>query len=376
MRILAIDQYGELGGAQRCLQEAIGAFVRRGWQVHLAAPAGPLAEKLEPDCASRTKLPCGPLTARRKTAQDVLRFVRQWPHQISTLRALAADHRVDVLYVNGPRVLPAAVIAAQGKPVVFHAHSVIPQSCARWLARGAALARNVSVIASSRWVANSLPDRALRIIYNGVAPTARSLSGRRYIKTVAVVGRISPEKGQLDFVRAAQLLADDLPEVEFTIRGAPMFESDNYAARVREAACAAHVSLNGWSEDTASLYEDIDLLVVPSQSVENTPRVILEAFSAGVPVIAFAAGGIPELIRHGETGTLVHDRTPKALAAAILKAALWPGQVAQLAEQALAVAQSRFSLDRFQAEVCDALIDAARRHQRMPLHIAGATVRQ
>jgi len=41
--------------------------------------------------------------------------------------------------------------------------------------------------------------------------------------------------------------------------------------------------------------------------VENCPRVIMEAAAAGVPVIANHRGGLPQVIRHGETGLLFHD---------------------------------------------------------------------
>ena len=59
---------------------------------------------------------------------------------------------------------------------------------------------------------------------------------------------------------------------------------------------------------------DLDLLVVPSISAEATTRVILEAFSAGVPVVAYSIGGIPEIIRESRNGFLVPECEPRALA--------------------------------------------------------------
>jgi glycosyltransferase involved in cell wall biosynthesis len=54
--------------------------------------------------------------------------------------------------------------------------------------------------------------------------------------------------------------------------------------------------------------------VVPSAAHDPNPRVVLEAFSAGVPVVAFPSGGIPEIIQDGETGFLSIGRTPESLA--------------------------------------------------------------
>ena len=58
-------------------------------------------------------------------------------------------------------------------------------------------------------------------------------------------------------------------------------------------------------EDVGAVLAGLDLLVVPSTEAEATTRVILEAFSAGVPVVAYAVGGIPEVVRDGENGFLV-----------------------------------------------------------------------
>ena len=74
------------------------------------------------------------------------------------------------------------------------------------------------------------------------------------------------------------------------------------------------------------MFAKLDLLVVPSTPADSTPRVIIEAFSAGVPVVAFAAGGIPEIVRDGQTGFLASDFTAEALAARIrqrLRHGLW-----------------------------------------------------
>ena len=86
------------------------------------------------------------------------------------------------------------------------------------------------------------------------------------------------------------------------------------------AAAEAHVAIEPWVDDQSALFAGIDLLVVPSEPVENTPRVILEAYSAGVPVLAYYAGGIPELVDDGRTGILVRPQTPEALAQSIREA--------------------------------------------------------
>jgi glycosyltransferase involved in cell wall biosynthesis len=60
----------------------------------------------------------------------------------------------------------------------------------------------------------------------------------------------------------------------------------------------------------------MDLLVVPSLN-EGTPLVVLEAMSAGIPIVASAVGGIPEQVRHGREALLVSPADPRALAGAV-----------------------------------------------------------
>ena len=131
-----------------------------------------------------------------------------------------------------------------------------------------------------------------------------------------MIGRISPEKGQLEFLRAAAILAREFPDAQFVICGAPILPAGAYFDKVRELAGALPVELLGWREEVGSVLAELDLLAIPSTS-EGMPRVLLEAFSAGVPVVAFPVGGIPEVIANGETGFLVAEKTPEALAARI-----------------------------------------------------------
>jgi glycosyltransferase involved in cell wall biosynthesis len=364
MNILLLDQFGELGGAQRCLLDEIPAMMERGWALHLAAPGnGQLAERAAACGATVGPIRCGPYSSGKKTLADMARFAAEAPRLAGEIRGLVRRYDADLIYVNGPRLLPAVARAAEkGPPVLFHSHSLL-DGPALWLA-GRSLTRvHAAIVASCRFVATPLlryfGDREIRVVYNGVrriALPSRAPAAAEF--RIGVIGRISPEKGQADFLRAARILHDAAPQCRFLICGAPLFSDPaalRYRATLEALAEDLPVEFTGWTEDVEGVLATLDLLVVPSAAVDATPRVVLEAFAAGVPVMAFASGGIPEIVEHGVTGFLVETHSPKALARAVLDAMESPGRLRDVAEMARAKARTEFSMERYRAQMIEAI---------------------
>jgi glycosyltransferase involved in cell wall biosynthesis len=116
---------------------------------------------------------------------------------------------------------------------------------------------------------------------------------------VGYCGRLSEEKAPLAFIDVARTMAD--PRIHFVMAGAGPLE-----AKVRRhiARSGNPVSYIGVADDIAAHLGSLDVLVVPSV-FDGRPVVVLEALALGVPVIASRVGGLPALIRDGETGFLV-----------------------------------------------------------------------
>jgi len=364
MNILCLDQFSELGGAQRCLLDLMPAFASRGWNVHLAAPGdGQLMERAAALHATVDHIPCGPYSSGKKTPRDMLRFAAELPYLAGEIRRLARRYDVQLIYVNGPRLLPAVALGARkGPPVLFHAHSLLDGRPLRLAGRSLDRAR-AAMVASCRFVAVPLlpysGERGIRIVYNGVrricTPTRAPTPGEFHI---GVIGRISPEKGQADFLRAVRILNSAAPRCRFLICGAPLFSDQaalRYQASLEALAEGLPVEFAGWTEDIDRVLGTLDLLVIPSAAVDATPRVILEAFAAGVPVVAFASGGIPEIVEHGVTGFLVEERSPKALALSMLDALESAGRRCEVAQRARAKARREFSMERYQKQMVVAI---------------------
>lgn len=360
MKILFLDQFSQMAGAQRCLLDLIPAVRARGWEAQAGVPGtGPLVEVLAARGVPAHSIPCGLYTLGHKAARDVVRFaaeLRPLATRISRLLELTA---ADLVYVNGPRLLPAAAWAARrGPPLLFHSHNYLAARSSAALAGMALALARAEVIACCRFVTRPLapyvsPQR-LHVVYNGVAAPAVA-PPRAPAKTwrVGVVGRTGLDKGQALFIEAARMLTRRGVPCEFLICGVPLLIDSAYVDRLKRLAEGLPFTFLGWQSDPAGVFAQLDLLVVPSSWTEATPRVIMEAFAAGVPVLALRRGGIPEIAEHGKTAFLLEEFTPAALAGAISGLIGVPEFAADLSRAAAKAVRERFSVERYQREVME-----------------------
>ena len=363
MNILFLDQFSDLGGAQRCLVELLPAVRDRGWQAHVAAPGnGVLRDSGLAQGASYRQISSGPYQSGGKSIPDLFHFARELPKLAREIATLAADCQAHIVYVNGPRLLPAAACGVPDNiPLVFHCHSYLRQRYAAALAGISLVSARATVIASCRFVAEPLRLYVnSTVVYNGVATCeAGSQSARPSLNRIGILGRIAPEKGQLDLLNAAKLLPH---AYQFVICGAPLFSNPSahsYFEQVRQQAAGLPVEFLGWRDDVTAVLANLDLLVVPSTAHEATTRVILEAFAAGVPVVASSSGGIPEIVSDGETGFLTPPSDPAKLAARIRDVMTNPAALHRVAGNARHAVQERYSLEQYQRRVMSILDEVA-----------------
>lgn len=364
MKILIADQFSELGGAQRVLLDLLPALGSQGWKCVLAVPdQGSLIARAQDLGVQCERITCGPFGCGSKSFADVLRFSRQFPELRTQFRNLLDQHKPDVFYVNAPRLVPAAgSLGNQIPPILFHAHNYLRRGYAQLTGRFLRRAR-ASVVANCDFVLQPLRQylagSAVEVIHNGVPdcgpPKPRALTGR-----IGMIGRICPEKGQKVFVDAARIVAPYLPHSTFVICGATQFSdptSEAYSKEVRERAAGLPIQFTGWRDDIADVLRTLDLLVVPSMPLaEATTRVIPEAFSAGVPVLASDLPGICEILKDGETGFLFPPGKAGALANRIREIMSAPPQtLAVVTAKARRQFEERFSIDVYRRRMIQSL---------------------
>ena len=129
---------------------------------------------------------------------------------------------------------------------------------------------------------------------------------------VGAAGRLSPEKGFGHLVEAAVHVLREHSDVGFVLFGDGPLRAE-LTRQVEAAGLTRRFHLAGFRSDVDRYYPHLDLLVLPSYT-EGLPNVVLEAFAAGVPVVATAVGGTPEVVKNGVNGYLVEPRDVGTLA--------------------------------------------------------------
>lgn len=167
------------------------------------------------------------------------------------------------------------------------------------------------------------PER-VRVIRNAIDPTRFAAPDPRYrtklqryfrqprSAIVGAAGRLSPEKGfDVLLAAAARVLRRD-PDAGFILFGDGPLRAE-LAQQIAAAGLGGAFVLTGFRADLDRFLPHFDLLVLPSYT-EGLPNVVLEACAAGVPVVATAVGGTPEVIEDGISGFLVPPGDPDTMA--------------------------------------------------------------
>ncbi|PWW21396.1 hypothetical protein JD79_00525 [Geodermatophilus normandii] len=367
-RVVAVHPHADLYGSDRMFLESLGAL---GPDVlAVLSTSGPLVgavrargvEVLVKDFPVLRKVE---LRDPRRAVVFLWRFLTS----VLTLAAWLRRQGTAVLYVStvtAPEWLLAGRLG--GVRVVCHVHESMPMPRpAATLLLLPLLAADVVVANSGDtqgWIRASLGERGARrtrVVHNGVrepaspAPAPRVPGGPR---SLVVVGRLSAIKGQDTAIRATALVRQAGHDVTLTLVGDCYPGYEAVEDGLRDLAVQQRVDdvtvLTGFT-DPAPHVAAADVVLVPSR-VESFGLAAVEALLLGRPVVATRIGGLPEVLRDGETGLLVPADDPRALADAVLRLLGDPRLAAALGTAGRADARARFSMAAFTAALADVVL--------------------
>jgi glycosyltransferase involved in cell wall biosynthesis len=232
-----------------------------------------------------------------------------------------------------------------GKPVIWHLHAGSeefselferPGRLARYARRVVERAELVVVLTEGwrRRVAGYLGrEERIRVLRNPAPASVPDGVARSREQRILYLGRLFPRKGHDDLLRGFALIADTHPGARVVFAGSGDLEVTRaLAARL---GVVERVEFLGWVTGARKAEElaRAAVFALPSHQ-EASPVSILEAMSAGTPVVATRVGGIPDLVQDGVNGLLVEPQNPTALARALSALLDDPGLGGRLAAHA------------------------------------------
>jgi len=289
-----------------------------------------------------------------------------------------------VLHSHGPRSALIAALASKwtGIPLVHHVHSPTTRDTTNRLrcrlnaiVERLAFRQAKTLVAVSESLGRYLADRGvaaekIQVVPNGVPhsretndreansreannretvnvgrnePASEPTAGRAF--TLGVVALFRPRKG-------LEVLLESLAELrrqgfDVRLRAVGGFETPEYESEIK-ALCSrlgveSLVEWVGFTRDVESEMRRFDLFVLPSLFGEGMPMVVLEAMAQGLPVVATAVEGVPEVVRDGREGVVVAPGDASALAAGIARILDGSVDAAELGRNALKRHDEKFS---------------------------------
>jgi L-malate glycosyltransferase len=203
-------------------------------------------------------------------------------------------------------------------------------------------------------VQSGIPRDGVRVIPSGIdfAPyetpfdrvAARARLGIEPEQVLAIqVAALAPHKSQTTLLKSAALLLEGSPRLVIWIAGEGDLR-DSLTAEHARLGLGDRVRFLGFRDDIPDLLRAADLFV-SSSYLEGLGTSILDAMAAGLPVVATRVGGVPEIVKDGETGILVPPRDPESLAHAMARLADDSGMRDRLGSNGRSLALS-FDADR------------------------------
>lgn len=352
LRLLAVVEARTLTGPAKNLLEFAGLAKSEGIETHIATFPRGEHSNLFIETARAQGTPVHTIPERGRFDRTPLRG----------LAALAAELKPGIVQTHAVKshfLLRMAGLARQHRWVAFHHGYTWPEwwvhfynQLDRWSLRAAVKVLTVSGPFRTELIEKGVPPERIEIVHNAIRPdwgkdartpdeaaALRSALGIPKDRPVILsVGRLSAEKDHRTLLESMRCL-----EAHLVVVGEGP-ERARIEERIRVLDLGRSVTLTGQQPSAEPYYGIADIAVLSSRT-EGSPNALLEAMAAGVPVVATAVGGVPEMVSDGESALLVEPGNAQVLAEAIARL-LQNREVAhRLADRAQSLVRERHTPD-------------------------------
>jgi lipopolysaccharide heptosyltransferase II len=359
MNILQILPELNVGGVETGTIDLAKYLVRLGHKAVVVSAGGQLVKELEASGAIHYQLP-----VNKKSAFSIIK-------NIPKLEEIIDKEKIDIVHARSRIPAWSAYFAARRTNRVFitTCHGYYSKHPFSYVMGWSKLVIVLSNVIARHMIDDfAVPAERLRLV-----PRSVDLEKFKFIRpdqkrkenfNVGIIGRITPIKGHLDFIKAMAKVAKASPGLKVWIVGDAPASKDAYKEElqilVKRLGLDSCTQFLGTQRDIPAILEHLDLLVMATTTQEAFGRVIIEAQAAGVPVVATKVGGVVDIIEDGVTGLLVPPADPESMAEAAIKIFKSPELAASLAEAAYKKVNEKYNLELMVKNTVEVYLEALR----------------
>ncbi|WP_026952545.1 glycosyltransferase family 4 protein [Algoriphagus mannitolivorans] len=373
--ILFLQSSSEGYGSGKIILQVLRFYQNQGFSpVVVLTNEGPIQEELKKLNIPTYVQNLGILRRKYVNPSGIFNRVQKNLNAYRFLKQLHRRYSFELVYSNTLAVIVGSIWAKRNQiPHIWHIHEILlgPAPLVKLLAKmldsSTPKPIAVSQAVADHWQAQ-LQNAQIEVIPNGI-PYEGFLNAKGALKTelqlspksvlIGMIGRINPGKGQLFFLEMADKIAKKYPEAHFVLVGDPFpgyeYILEEVEQEIIKKKLESRVSYLGFRTDIPEVMASLDIFVLPSVLPDSFPTVILEAMSAGKPVVATKSGGASEMVLEGETGFLIPIKNVKTGSAAISTLIEDPSLRNSMGEKGRKRVLEKFSLESFEQKVVNHL---------------------
>ncbi|MBN1353452.1 MAG: glycosyltransferase family 4 protein [Candidatus Omnitrophica bacterium] len=346
MNILHLVPALEAGGVETGTVDLALSLKKSGETVIVVSSGGKLVRDLENNGISHIKLPIN-----RKSLFTLFLI----PRIISLIKI----NRIDVVHASSrvPAWVGFFACKCTNIPFVTSCHGFYSKNIFSYI-----MGRGDRVMVISKAIEKRMtegfrvPARKIRLVYRGLDLTKYSYCADKYENSaknayvVINIGRLTPVKGQYEFIKAMKRVTDKVKNTEAWIAGNPERNNKSYLHKLKNLAeklgIEGSIKFLGHRDDVYDLLKKADCLVLSTVIPEGFGRVLIEAGAAGTACCASNTGGIKEIIEDNVTGLLFPPGDEAGMADTIIKMLGNPRLCGQYAKNLRKRVEEYFNLEQ------------------------------
>ena len=357
MNILQILPELESGGVERGTVDLAAALVKGGYKSFVVSAGGRLVRDLEATNSWHYKLP-----VHRKSLFSII-----WC--VGKLKSIIKKEKIDIVHARSRVPAWIAFFA------VMFTQAELITTCHGYYSKhffSSVMGWGSRVIVISQIIGRHMIDNfgvrkeKIRLIYRGVDLNEFKFEKREIMSpkrkpTIGIIGRITPLKGHVHFIKALPGILSEFPQAKALIIGEAPQNKSQYLKElkmlVNDLSLTGKVEFLGNVKDVSGILKKLDLLVLATTTQEAFGRVVIEAGAVGIPVVATKVGGVVEIIENGKDGLLVEPSNAHEIAQAAVRLLKDKKLINECVRNLRKKVEDNFSLDVMVGKTIDEYLD-------------------